>query len=269
MDVLEAHGDCKTVVLVANGLNLRARALSALYEPLRDRGAAIVVVRLRGHAGDSTADAATIEELLSIDATHWIEDWREAAGVADDYAAARHLPLTFLGYSLGALVHVAGLATGQFDRNPFCRQVLLAPAVRVRPRSRLILAFRLLGRRFVLPSFVRRDVRSHFGTSVGAYDALLRLEAGLDILQDPSRVSIPTLVLMESRDELVSRRRLVDWIQRNGLQVQWHIEEIAKEWATARTWFRHDIIDADGLGKEGYEALTRRISAALIDGVMA
>ena len=46
MDVLQAHGEEKAVVLVAHGLNLRAHALRDLYEPLRERGATIVVLDL-------------------------------------------------------------------------------------------------------------------------------------------------------------------------------------------------------------------------------
>lgn len=267
-DVLEAHGACRAVVLVAHGLNLRAHALRALYEPLRERGATIVVLRLRGHARDTAGDAATLEEMRSIDATQWVEDWRESVQVAEELATSCGVPLTFLGYSLGALIHVYGLATGVLEHNPFLRQVLLAPAVRVRPRSRLVLLFQPLGRRFILPSFARREIRSYRATSVGAYVALLGLEADVSVLDDAARVKFPTLVLMDSGDELVSHARLAEWIEANGLAPEWRITAIAKDRATARSRIRHDIVDEHSLGKATYEALTRRIVRALIDGAM-
>ena len=268
MDVLEAHQACKAVVLVAHGLNLRAHALRALYEPLREQGATIVVLRLRGHARDSAGDAATLEEMRSIDATQWVEDWRDSVRVAEDLATARGVSLSFLGYSLGALIHVYGLSTGQLEHNPFGRQVLLAPAVRLRPRSRLVRLFQPLGMRFILPSFARREIRSYRATSVGAYMALLGLEADVSVLDDAARVKFPTLVLMDSGDELVSHARLVEWIASNGLAPEWQVTAIAKDRTTARSWIRHDIVDEHSLGKSTYEALTRRIVRALIEGEM-
>lgn len=267
-DVLEAQGECGSVVLVAHGLNLRAHALRALYEPLRARGATMVVLRLRGHARDTAGDAATLEEMRSIDATHWVEDWREAVQLANGLATTRGVPLVFLGYSLGALVHVHGLASGELDHNPFARQVLLAPAVRVRPRSRLVLLFQPLGRRFVLPSFARRDIRSYHATSVGAYVTLLGLEAGVSVLAEPERVKIPTLVLMDPGDELVSHRRLAEWIEANHLAPEWRMVPLAKDRATARTWIRHDIVDEHALGRATWERLSRRVVRALVDGAL-
>lgn len=268
MDVLEAHGECKVVVLVAHGLNLRAHALRDLYEPLRQRGAAIVVLRLRGHASDSVGDGPMLEEWKSIGATAWVEDWRESARVAEELATSRGVPLAFLGYSLGALIHVYGLATGERESNPFQRQVLLAPAVRVRPRTRLVLLFRPLGRRFIVPSLTPAEIRSHGGTSIAAYESLFGYEAALSALDDPKRVKIPTLVLMAPGDELVSQRRLVEWIERNGLRPEWRMRALSKDSATAQSWVRHHIITERGLGTAAFAALTQVIADALIDGVM-
>jgi hypothetical protein len=267
-DILESHGKCRTVVLVAHGLNLRAHALRALYEPLREQGATIVVLRLRGHARHAPGDAAMLEEMRSVDASQWVEDWREGIHVAETLAADLKVPLVFLGYSLGALVHIYGLGTGQLERNPFVRQVLLAPAVRLRRTSRLVLMFQPLGRRFVLPSFARREIRSYRATSVGAYMALLGLESDVSVLVEPDRVKIPTLVLMDPGDELVSYGRLREWIEANGLSPEWRLEAIDKDRATARSRIRHDIVDEHSLGKASYDALTRRIVRALIDGAM-
>ncbi|MEP7345981.1 MAG: alpha/beta fold hydrolase, partial [Gemmatimonadaceae bacterium] len=235
MDVLESHGECKVVVLVAHGLNLRAHALRDLYEPLRERGATIVVLRLRGHAGDSVGDAPVLEEWKTIDATVWVEDWRESARVAEELATSRGVPLAFLGYSLGALIHIYGLATSDRAVNPFQRQVLLAPAVRVRHRTRLVLLFRPLGMRFIVPSLTPVEIRSHGGTSVAAYRSLFGYEAAMSMIEAPTRIKIPTLVLMDPGDELVSQRRISEWIERNGLRPEWRMVALTKDSATAKS----------------------------------
>lgn len=267
MDVLEAEGTCKVVVLVAHGLNLRAHALRDLYEPLRHRGATIVVLRLRGHARDSIGDAPTLEEWKTLDTTAWIDDWRAAVDVAEREATARGVELVFLGYSLGALIHVYGLATS--DRpGRFGRQVLLAPAVRVRARTRLVLLFRPLGRRFIVPSITPAGIRSHGGTSIAAYTSLFGYEAALSVLDEPARLRIPTLVLMDPGDELVSQRRLVEWIERNRLAPYWRIRSLTKDATTARSWIRHHIINEHGLGTAAFQDLVQVIAGALIDGRM-
>jgi hypothetical protein len=268
MDVLQAHGEEKAVVLVAHGLNLRAHALRDLYEPLRERGATIVVLRLRGHARDSAGDAETLEEWKTLDASAWVDDWRTAVNIAHDLATQRGLPLTFLGYSLGALIHIYGLATGQLEGNPFARQVLLAPALRVRRTSRLVLIFRPLGRRFTVPSFAPADVRSHGGTSMAAYETLFGIEAALTQLEAPHRLKIPTLVIMDPGDELVSQTRIVDWIARNGLAPEWQMVALQKDAATARRRVRHYIFDERSLGPAAFERLATLIARALIAGEM-
>jgi esterase/lipase len=268
MDVLDARGVEKAVVLVAHGLNLRAHALRDLYEPLRDRGATIVVLQLRGHARDAAADAQTREAWKSLDASEWVEDWRSAVERATELSAARGLPLAFLGYSLGALIHVYGLASGQLGRNPFVRQVLLAPALRVRSRTRLVLLFRPFGRRFTVRSFAPPDVRSHDSTSMAAYESLFDLEAALSALPEPRRLKIPTVVAVDPGDELVSHRRIVEWIDRNGLRPEWRVHTLAKDADTARSRIRHYVINERGLGAPAFRALTSLIADVLIEGTL-
>ena len=254
-------------MLVAHGLNLRAHALRELYEPLRHRGASVVVLRLRGHARDSIADAPTVEEWRTLDTTAWIEDWKQAVSIAERLARVHAVDLTFLGFSLGALIHTYGLATSD-PPPPFRRQVLLAPAVRVRARTRLVLLFRPLGKRFLVPSITPAEIRSHGATSIAAYDSLFGYEAAISELDQPSRLKIPTLVLMDPGDELVSQKRIVDWINRHGLKPEWQLLPLAKDSATARSSIRHHIITEHGLGKGTFAALVLVVTGALIDGVM-
>lgn len=209
-----------------------------------------------------------LEEWKSIDATAWVDDWQQSAHVAEALAASRGVPLAFLGYSLGALIHVYGLATTERENNPFQRQVLLAPAVRVHHRTRLVLLFRPLGRRFMVPSLTPAEIRSHGGTSIAAYESLFGYEAALSTLDDPTRLKIPTLVLMDPGDELVSQRRLNEWIDRNDLRPEWRMRALSKDSATAKSWIRHHIITERGLGTAAFAVLTQVIVDALIDGVL-
>ena len=111
MEVLEPAGQSYAVVLVAHGLNLQAHAMREVYEPLLQRGATIVLLRLRGHVMEGAPDAEVLEEWRSVEPRAWLNDWRAAVRVADQLASSRGVPLVFVGYSLGTLVHVHGLAT--------------------------------------------------------------------------------------------------------------------------------------------------------------
>ena len=265
--VLDSTGAPRIVVLVAHGLNQRSDAMRELYEPLRLQGACVVLARFRGHRAGAPADAATVEAWRTVEWGDWGDDWLAAARIAQQLAETHRVPLTFLGFSLGGLVHVHHLATGT-GVPVFVRQVLLAPAIRVHPRSRAVRAFRALGRRFLVPSLAPEAVRSHGGTSVAAYEALFRYESALDVVPHPDRLRIPTLVVIDPRDELASAPRLVDWIAAHGLESSWHVHAIEKDMTTARSRLRHYVTDEAGLGPGPFAHLVDLLTRALFDGAM-
>lgn len=266
MEVLHPTAPIRAVVVVAHGLNQRASALRELHEALRARGAAVVVLQLRGHRLDSEEEPSVLEAWRALRWGEWTEDWRRAAETAAGIAAEHHVPLTFLGYSLGALVHVHALSAGEGPGVPFTRQVLLAPALSLHPWVRAGRVMRVLSPRFLLPALTPPPIRSHAATSVAAYDALFRYEAAVSIIQHPECLRIPTLVFIDERDELVSAARLRRWVAQHGLARDWRIHTLMKDRATAGSIVRHYITDQVGLGAAAFSALVERVGAALVDG---
>lgn len=266
MEVLHPTPPIRAVVVVAHGLNQRASALRELHEALRARGAAVVVLQLRGHRLDSEEEPSVLEAWRALRWGEWTEDWRRAAETAAAIAAEHQVPLTFLGYSLGALVHVHALTAGERTAVPFARQVLLAPALSLHPWVRAARVVRVLSPRFLLPAFTPPAIRSHAATSVAAYDALFRYEAAVSIIQHPECLRIPTLVFIDDRDELVSAPRLRRWVAQHGLAPAWRIHTLTKDRTTAGSILRHYITDQVGLGAAAFGALVERVAAALVDG---
>jgi hypothetical protein len=265
MELLRAvDAPARAVVVVAHGLNQRAHALLPLCEALRRRGATIVLVRFHGHLLDAEHSPETIEEWRSLDWRQWLRDWEEASAAAASIAARDHLPLTFLGFSLGALVHAHAMACRDEAPPPFAAQLLLAPAIRLRPRSRAVLLFRALGRRFLVPSLAPAAVRSHGATSVAAYEALFHLVSSLDAPRHPERLRLPTLVLIDPGDELSSPERLRRWIAHNGLASHWQVRGVPRDGPIGTHRFRHYVTDETALGVASFARLVEMAAAALL-----
>lgn len=263
MEILTASPS-RAVVVLAHGLNQRVSALQSLGEGLHARGATVVPVHLRGHRVDVEPSTDTIEAWRSLTWQDWVEDWEHATQDALAIAERDGVPLTFVGFSLGALVHVFAMATRTHERIPYARQVLLAPAVRVRSLTRAVRILRAMGGRFLVPAFTPQTIRSHDVTSVASFEALFYLESALGTLDDASSLHIPTLVLIDRRDELASEVRLRDWIAQHALTDTWHIEGIPRVPGEKRSPYRHYVSDATGLGERSFAQLLDRMGDFLI-----
>jgi alpha-beta hydrolase superfamily lysophospholipase len=259
-----AADNARAVVVVAHGLNQRVSALRSLGEALRERGATIVPLRFRGHRLDREEDAATFDAWRSLTWRDWLADWEETTERAHTLAIREGVPLAFLGYSLGALVQTYALAFGTGAPAPYTRQLLLAPAIRVRAYTRTARVFRGLGGRFLIPSVTPVAIRSHGATSVAAFEALFHYESSLDAIPDPARLRIPTLVLIDRRDELASAARLHEWIDRHALGSEWEVEPIPRPAPAKPLTYRHYVTDESALGPDSFRMLVARIATHLL-----
>lgn len=262
MLTLDAIGPPRAVVVVAHGLNLRAFALQPLFEPLRAAGATVVVVQFRGHALEGVADPATRAAWQSVRAGDWVDDLADALRHGVTLARQRHVGLTFIGYSLGALVYLFSVAIAKLDPVLIDRRVLIAPPVCIRHYCRLVLAFGVFGRRFMLPSFVPPDIRSHAETSVAAYQATFSMEATLNTESAAHRLAQPTTVLMDPKDELVSFPRLERWVRDHGLGMAWTVIPIDKG-TDARSSIHHYMMDERSLGASGLAKVSELLHMAV------
>ncbi|MCO6476526.1 MAG: hypothetical protein J5I94_07885 [Phaeodactylibacter sp.] len=190
--------------------------------------------------------------------------WGKAFEEAYDKALARSqevgVPLYFLGFSLGALVaqHAMSSSGGEVR---FDKQVLLAPALALRSRSYLLKAAFFLPEHWLLPSKTPEAYRANRGTSIRAYKALFRQQKAVRKGRF-RRLNIPTLVIIDPRDELISLSKLKKYIARFGLD-NYRILELDPKGAAG---YHHLIVDERSMGPTNWDKATAAINAHLFAG---
>jgi len=236
---LEATGaPSRAVALVIHGLNLKPERMDAIAAPLRARGVDVLRVALAGHRGRPAV-------FKRVDAALWRAEARRAIDAAVARSSERGQPLFLVAFSLGALVALEAASAGE-RHPPFARAVLLAPALALRPRVRLIDPLGTLGSELVLPSATPPDYRANDGTPMAAYRALFELERGLRE-RGLERCDQPTLVYVDPEDELVSADGLRRLIASEQLG-HWRLVEVSIAGSTLAGRRHHLIVDADAVG---------------------
>lgn len=252
------------VALVIHGLNLRPERMSPLADVLRQWGLTVVFCSLRGHGAnyqphpDCASDGARLATLRQVSYTGWRSEIEVAYQAAAALAQTADLPLFLVAFSLGGLLGCDLLATAptvQFDR-----MVLLAPA----------LALRTFGHwpgwlarwpAFTLRSFAPRAYRANPATSIAAYSALYSALRNLHRHAGP-RLNVPTLVLMNPQDELLSLSGIRRFMQRTHLS-QWRLQLVNKKPLRRELAFRHLIIDEESVGPHAWQTMLAQIKAHL------
>jgi len=236
-------------VVVVPGLNNRPQAMNPLIGVLR---------HARFHAVRASLHQTHRDDRPSPDALagRWVDDVAAAHAAAVAYDA--RLPVFNLSYSLGAVATLrflqvtptAGLAA----------MVLLAPPLSLTRRARLVRWLTPLGGLgLALPSLAPARVRARSGTPVVEYAALLRLVDDVRLGGQARRLGrVPTRVVLSSADELVSRRGVRAWIERNRLGA-WTVESLDVD-PPGRT-SRHLMVSRASVGDAAWRALTE----ALVD----
>ena len=212
--IFAATGAVRGVALVIHGLNLKPDRMGPLVDELCQWGIAVVLCALRGHGENyaplagCTPDVARLATFRQVSYTGWQAEVMAAYTAASALAQPTATPLFLVAFSLGALLGCELLVTT--PRVYFDRMVLLAPALALRPHSHLPA---LLGRwpTLALRSFAPQTYRSNPATPIAAYSAL---RTALRSLQrhGNAQLNVPTLILVDPQDELVSlhgmRRRV-------------------------------------------------------------
>ena len=244
-------GPVRAVVVTVHGLNTKPEIMDPLIARLVDRSAEVIRVGLTGHRGDS-------EAMKSVTEAQWKVDLLLGYSLGRKRADELKVPLYFVGYSLGALVHaglMGGLNPPQYDR-----QVLLAPAIHLKSIFYLIKFFEILGDGFCIPSLNDSEHRANQGTSVAAYKALFRLLA--EVRQGGLKgMDIPTWVAVDSKDELVDLEGIQADVKTAVLR-DWTFESIDHR-DVERVAYRHSITDEAALGPQTWSSLVDKIQRHL------
>jgi len=250
------------VALVIHGLNVNPARMQPLADVLRRHGIAVVLCTLRGHGenyaplADWANDAARLSALRQVRYADWQAEVAAAYQQAAACARPTGAPIFLVAFSLGALLGCDLLATA-VDIH-FARMVLLAPALALHPYCHLpalLARWPHLSIRSRAPSFYRANPV----TPIAAYQALYTALRHVHRQPTPA-LNIPTLVLIDPADELVSFQGIGRFIHKHAL-TQWHIQLIHK--ATAAP-FHHLILDSASVGPLVWQRMVEQIIRHLI-----
>jgi pimeloyl-ACP methyl ester carboxylesterase len=253
------------VALAAHGLNLNPDRMLPVVTMLTGAGLDVLRLSLRGHGANFTpcsgmADAkARLESFRSATREIWQAEVRSAWDHAHERARRAGVPLLMVGHSLGALLGVDLLADGA----EFERMVLFAPALSLR-RWHLLMAPLTPFPRLVIPSLAGSDIFANPGTPVAAYNALVEAVRRFET-RNGAGINIPTLVVIDPGDELVSCAGIEEMIRARGLR-RWRIHRVRKDAGVSRRIPRHLVLDRRSVGPGAWNAIGRAVAGHLAAG---
>ena len=241
------------VALVIHGLNLKPDKMESIIALLTHSCIDVLNLSLRGHGKNYVQKAnvdgskARMETFKKVSYEYWIKETHRAYGLAWKRSREIQVPLFLIGFSLGGL-----MGTTLFASYPdvyFNRMVLLAPALHI---YKIYYLAKLLSPfpRLVIPSFFIKSYCSNRGTPVAAYNALFEAIEHFN-KNMASKLNVPTLIFIDTRDELVSYRRLKRIIKNGGLH-QWKLHPVIKSTTGAKEKMHHLIIDESSIGKNAW-----------------
>lgn len=242
----------KAVTVLVHGLNNQPAKMSELKDVLLGEGRTVVLVGLTGHVQDPEAFA-------HVRFDDWREDVRRAYAKAKGIADSLNVPVELVAYSLGGLVNVNLLLRADLT---YDRVVLLAPAISVKSMVKSVKLLEFLDDSFMIPSANHPSYRASSGTTLAAYRALFFGLYDNDMYDDWSRANVPTLVLVDPKDELVSASGLRELMGRYSLD-QWRLEQIDASGTELDPSYRHLIITEESVGKPTWRDMIGQIVSHL------
>ena len=240
------------VVLVIHGLNQRPSSMDALATYFASEGFYVHRLTLPGHNEPTTE---------TFDPVVWTEYVKKA--YTDAHTRYPHLPTYVVGFSLGGI-----LATKLADSVPQTEHpkalILFAPALSLCTLPAIASALHLPPAvSWRTPNLAPRAYRRYPTTPAFWYSNTLELHREIQTVSNVSVMkNIPTLVFLNPRDELVSRRGIASWIDSNGLRQSWQ-EVVVNPTPEASDVAEHLIIDEHSLGASEWTRVKEEIHAFL------
>ena len=252
-------GDPRALILVAHGLNLHPDRMMPVCGVLRDSGAAVVRMALRGHRG-------SYRELAAVTRSAWLDDFTDACSEIDRIRSQgpghAPLPVGFVGQSIGALTFADHLL--QIERvAPFTAAVFLSPAVALRPKAQLMRASRFLPRGLPIPSASAREDRLYGRLPAGVYRALFESYAAVRRTLREGPVRLQTTILSDPDDELVSFCGLQQIIGEGGFP---NARLVGLEYTKEARGYGHMAVDEPTMGAANWKT-TRGHLRQLVESI--
>jgi pimeloyl-ACP methyl ester carboxylesterase len=235
----------KATVIAVHGLNNKPEIMDSLIRELNSCGLSVCRIALAQHVPSEKRNL--------------LELWEGNIAEALNECKKREpgLPVFVLGYSLGGGVAVSYLQT---HPTAFDRLFLLAPAISLRCRSKILqpLAKMAAKSNLAIPSLAPKNIRARSGTPLAEYDAMFTMAQSLQQLKNAKEIgAIPTRVLINPKDELVSFKKLRSWIDANNLEA-WTLNIIR---VSDDTTYQHLIVLPESLGDDNWRTLVDAVTS--------
>jgi esterase/lipase len=244
------------VVLLVHGLNQRPDSLDALAQALTAIGFHSYRITLSGHEREGVSAFTP-------------EVWERDVIQAYNEARQRYptLPTFMIGYSLGGLLVTRVLDT-HTDIKP-AGVILIAPALSLRtlPRLGYILTF-LPPVSWRVSNIAPTAYRRFAQTPLFWYRNTLEIYSLTQNLTNPSHLrSIPTTILANPNDELVSFCGLTEWLKQNGMVTAWQLQRV-KPTPTTPEIPEHLMIDENSLGALEWRKMLELLHRKLVPAAL-
>ncbi|MBL7665241.1 MAG: alpha/beta hydrolase [Bacteriovoracaceae bacterium] len=240
------------VAVVVHGLNNKPSSMKPFAQTLKDAGIKPYIVTLTGHSDMTNQEK---KKMIYVKAQNWLDD------VSKVYNQAKSenpdSPIYLLAHSIGGLI---GTVLQNESKVAFEKMILVAPALKLKWGSRFLLSIPLDPLNYI-PSFTPDDYAANSSLVVGVYNQLSILLKRFNHNIQTQNLHVPTLVLIDKKDELVSGPGLKKLIEDEGLET-WKYIEITKS-KDAAIQYRHLVHDEKAMGKKGWKSIQKKVKAFL------
>lgn len=256
----------KGVALVIHGLNLNPARMAAVISALNAAGIDAARLSLQGHGlnfnrreGMDAADAR-LETFKGVSYPLWFQETLRGYEQARQTARQSQVPLVLIGFSYGGLIGLDLLASREDVR--FQRAVLFAPALSLHGWDYAIRLFSSFPR-MVVPALAPADYLANPGTPMAGYNALFETLDHFESHIGP-KLNIPTLVIMDPGDELVSFDGLKRLAEGHHLD-QWRFCPVRNHRPVLKGMLRHIVIDEASVGQAVWAEIKTALTTHLLE----
>jgi alpha-beta hydrolase superfamily lysophospholipase len=229
--------------------------MEPLISWLTGLGAEVYLIQLSGHLEAGIP-------INKVSADLWKDEMLAGYTLAKQAAKESSLPLYFLGYSLGALLAQSMILLNQ-SGPAFDKQVLLAPAMAIRSRAYLLRLFFPLSTQIKLPSFTPKAYRANAALPLLIYKILFAEERKLWSARFKG-LNIPTLVIIDPKDELISYRKLIQLTSMFKL-TRYQILELKKELKHKKDDYHHLILSEETMSAANWQKVAKAMGHFFTD----
>jgi esterase/lipase len=189
----------------------------------------------------------------------WITDARRSVDEAQNRYS--RLPIFVLGYSLGGALATIIASESNSSTTPTA-MILIAPAISLRWPLDVLEAINILPRSTLgFPSLTPIDYQRFSTTPLFWYSNTLEIYSRMNSLSGVERLKqTPTLILLNSSDELVSSNGVIEWVEEQDLAATWSAQEIVTQ-PKRRGLPAHLFIDRQTAGDAGWSSMIDSIAS--------